>query len=69
MKDYKHFLRESFEYPELQNDSNLKERVSSPLELFFDLIFVAIFGVEAHQFYHITVIGLLLAFSGSVPFV
>lgn len=21
MKDYKHFLRESFEYPELQNDS------------------------------------------------
>ena len=36
MKDYKHFLRESFEYPELQNDSNLKERVSSPLELFFD---------------------------------
>jgi low temperature requirement protein LtrA len=63
MKDYKYFLRESFEYPVLQNDSELKERVSSPLELFFDLMLVAIFGVVAHQFYHITVIELLLAFS------
>ena len=25
MKDYKYFLRESFEYPMLQNDSKLKE--------------------------------------------
>ena len=56
MKDYKYFLRESFEYPMLQNDSKLKERASSPLELFFDLMLVAIFGVVAHQFYHITMI-------------
>lgn len=60
---YFDYAKESFEYPILNNEKKLYPRASSPLELFFDLIFVALFAVIGHQFIHLTLISGILAFT------
>lgn len=56
MIKYKQYLKEAFENPKLNNNdnSNIISRAASPLELFFDLIFVLILANIGHILYEPT---------------
>jgi low temperature requirement protein LtrA len=62
MNSYQNYFKKAFELPELRNQEKVKNRAASPVELFFDLMFVALFAAIAHYFYRITIPNTLLAF-------
>jgi low temperature requirement protein LtrA len=62
MNNYNNYFKQAFELPELRNETHVKTRSASPIELFFDLMFVAIFAAISHYFYKITATNTLLAF-------
>ncbi len=62
MSNYFTYLKKAFEKPVLNNDgTTVINRTASPLELFFDLIFVILFANIGHLFYEPTFSNMLLA--------